>query len=120
MGEGTRPPRRFRGLDRATVRGVEVWVADRLVSRLLGLALLRRERADGGLLLPRCRCVHTFWMRFELDLVFLDGGGEPIEVRRSVPAGRIVNRPGAAAVLELPAGPADAGPVGGEPESSVA
>jgi hypothetical protein len=71
-------------------------------ARLLGLAWLDRERAGPGLLIPRCACVHTFGMRFRLDLVFLDRRGREIGRRCSVPPRRIAWRRGAAAVLEIP------------------
>jgi|SRR5829696_2681088 len=95
-------PIRFRGLDRVKLLGLTVPAAGTLRSRLLGLALLRRDRAGAGLLLPRCRSVHTFGMRFPLDLLFLDEEGRVIELRRAVPPGRVIRCPGAMAVLELP------------------
>lgn len=78
-------------------------VATTYRSRLLGLALLARRRAGEGLLLPCCRSVHTFGMRFPLDLVFFDRDGRVVGVERSVGAGRIRRHRAAAAVLELPA-----------------
>lgn len=72
--------------------------------RLLGLALLHRERAGPGLLIPRCSSVHTFGMRFALDLVFLDGEGRTLREVRGVPRSSVVSCRGAAEVLELPAG----------------
>jgi hypothetical protein len=75
-------------------------------ARLLGLALLAREAAGPGLLIPRCRSVHTFGMRFRLDVVFLDGAMNPVSVRRRVPPRRIALEHRARAVLELPAGKA--------------
>jgi uncharacterized protein len=72
-------------------------------ARLLGLALLGRRAAGAGLLMPGCRSVHTFGMRFPLDLVFLDINLRPVSRRRSVRAGRIAFEPRAQAVLELPA-----------------
>jgi len=95
-------PIRFRGLERAEILGSRVPVASGLPSRLLGLSLLRRRRAAAGLLIPGCRSVHTFGMRFRLDLLFLDEEGRVIELRRAVPPGRFVRCPGAVAVLELP------------------
>ena len=71
-------------------------------ARLLGLSGLSREAVPDGLLIPRCASVHTFGMRFALDLVFLDGRGRPVALRRSVPPRRLVWHRGAAAVLELP------------------
>ena len=96
---------RFDGLRRRRVAGVRVPVAERFVSRLLGLALLERTEAGAGLLIPRCRCVHTFGMRFALDLVFLDPEGREIRRVHAVPARRVVRERRADAVLELPADP---------------
>lgn len=70
--------------------------------RLLGLAFLDRERAGAGLLIPRCASVHTFGMRFPLDLIFLDERGVPLAIHRSVPPRRVVFARGAAGVLEIP------------------
>jgi uncharacterized membrane protein (UPF0127 family) len=97
------PANRFSGLGLCVAAGVRVPVAERLGLRLLGLAFLPREQAGPGLLIPRCRSVHTFGMRFPLDLVFLDSDGRELRRCNAVPPGRMVREPGAAAVLELPA-----------------
>lgn len=95
---------RLRGLPVATVLGREVAVAATSRSRLLGLARLDREEAGSGLLIPRCSSVHTFGMRFELDICFLDAGDKLLAVRRKIPAYRLVFHHGAGSVLEIPAG----------------
>jgi uncharacterized membrane protein (UPF0127 family) len=87
----------------------EVPVACGWRSRLLGLSLLEREQAGPGLLIPRCAGVHTFGMRFALDVFFLDAAGRPLAVRRGVPPRRVVGHRGAAAVLELPAAGGESG-----------
>jgi uncharacterized membrane protein (UPF0127 family) len=97
------PARRFAGLPTATIGGVDVPVAAGLRARLLGLAGLAFETAGPGLLIPRCASVHTFGMRFALDLVFLDERWRPLAVRRAVPPRRVFSQRAAAAVLELPA-----------------
>jgi uncharacterized protein len=76
------------------------------LSRLLGLAGLDRDAVPPrhGLLLRRCRSVHTFGMRFDLDLIFLSPHGSVIAVERGVPPARIRTRRDAAAVLERPSG----------------
>ena len=76
-------------------------VARTLRARLLGLAL---KRAGTALLIPRCRTVHTFGMRFDLDLVWLDREGRVLAVDEGVPPRRVRGRRGAAAVIEVPAG----------------
>jgi trehalose synthase len=94
--------RRLRRLPVATVLGRELPIAVTRRARLLGLAGLEREQAGAGLLIPGCRSVHTFGMRFALDLVFLDRAGRPCSIRRAVPPRRVVSERRASAVLELP------------------
>jgi uncharacterized protein len=78
---------------------VEIVVARSPLARLLGLAL-RRRPPDHALLLPRCRSVHTFGMRFPLDLVWLDRAGRVVRVDEAVPPWRVRSCRGADAVLE--------------------
>jgi hypothetical protein len=87
----------------ATAHGREVRVARGLRARFLGLAYLDREEVGPGLLIPRCSSVHTFGMRFPLDLYFLGGDGEVVAVRHGVPARRLAFCRRARAVLEIPA-----------------
>jgi hypothetical protein len=94
--------RRLQRLPLIEVTGVEVAVASRYSVRLLGLTWLTPERAGAGLLIPRCSSIHTFGMRFSLDLIFLDERGAPLATRSRVPPFRFVRHAGAAAVLELP------------------
>ncbi|HEX5763451.1 MAG TPA: DUF192 domain-containing protein [Solirubrobacterales bacterium] len=93
------------------VLGREVPVARGAVSRLIGLAGLDRAEAGVGLLIPRCSHVHTFGMRFRLDLVFLDLAGQPLLVVPAVPPRRFAGLCGSAAVLELPRGESFGPPV---------
>jgi len=93
---------RLRRLPTKQVLGRQVRVARGPRARLLGLAGLDRERAGAGLLIPRCRSVHSFGMRFLLDLVFLDRDGDVCSIRRAVPPRRLVSDRRASAVLELP------------------
>lgn len=94
---------RFQDCERRRFLGFEIPVATTWLSRLLGLALLTRDRAGAGLLIPGCHSVHTFGMRFRLDLLFFDRQGRVVEICRDVPAGRFFRCRRAAAVLELPA-----------------
>ena len=96
-------PIRFRRLPTAEVASRRVPVAVTLLSRLLGLALLRAGRAGEGLLIPRCRSVHTFGMRFRIDVSFLDRGRTPLSRRAAVSPNRVVADRRADAVLEVPA-----------------
>jgi uncharacterized protein len=95
-------PSRLRGLRTASVLGREVPVAHGLPARLLGLALLSRERAGPGLLIPRCSAIHSFGMRFRLDVVFLDADLKPLRRVCGLAPCRLAGCRGAAAVLEVP------------------
>ena len=93
---------RFDGLERRVVEGIAVPVAEGWRARALGLALLGVEKAGEGLLIPRCRAVHTLGMRFRLNIVFLGRDGQVVRRVEAVPAGRFLHEPGADGVLEIP------------------
>jgi len=58
-----------------------------------------------GILLIPCDAVHTFWMRFDLDILFVDPHGEVLQVVRSMRPWKWTRRVrGARSVLEVPAG----------------
>jgi uncharacterized membrane protein (UPF0127 family) len=93
---------RLRRLPRRTILGREIPVARGFCARLLGLAFLDRDAVGAGLLIERCASVHTFGMRFALDLLFLDDEGGIVEIHRCVGRRRIVACRAAAAVVEVP------------------
>ena len=82
-------------------------VAKGFRTRLRGLAFRDREEAGAGLLIPRCASVHTFGMRFALDVYFLDREGRVLAVRRRVPPRRFLWHRGARKVLEVPSPPGE-------------
>jgi uncharacterized protein len=71
-----------------------------------GLLGRRGLESGEGLLLRPASSVHTLFMRFPIDVVFLGGDGEVLKVARRVPPWRTVGCRGAKAVVELPAGEA--------------
>ena len=94
-------PRRLRRLpELREAGGARVLVAASFRARLLGLALLEEMPPDCVLRLPRCSSIHTFGMRFAIDVVFLDRGGRVLRLERSVGARRVLRCRGAAEVLE--------------------
>jgi hypothetical protein len=96
------PPARLRALPLRRVLGVDYPVATTRRSRLLGLAFLDRDQAGAGLVIPGCRSVHGFGMRFTLDVWFLGAAGEVVEVRR-LERRRVVFNRAARDVLEVAA-----------------
>jgi uncharacterized membrane protein (UPF0127 family) len=73
-------------------------------ARTLGLAWLRAIGPGRALLIARCRSVHTFGMRFALDLVWLDAGDEVVRVDCGVGPRRVAGCRAARSVLETRAG----------------
>jgi uncharacterized membrane protein (UPF0127 family) len=101
-------PRRLERLPRFTIAGGAVIHEARTpAARLLGLAFLRALPERHALLIPDCRSIHTFGMRFAIDVAFLDGRGRPIRVERTVPCRRLLACRAAFAVLESRAGEVD-------------
>lgn len=92
---------RFAHLPRYRFAGQDFPVATDRRSRLLGLAWLDRDRAGPGLLIPNCRSVHSFGMRFPLRLVFFGPGMRPLRLVEYMPPRRISLCAGAGAVLEM-------------------
>ena len=63
--------------------------------------------AGQGLLLRPAGSIHTAFMRFPIDAVFLDCELTVLRVVRHLPPWHMASERGAKAVLELPAGEAD-------------
>ena len=68
---------------------------------LLGRDSLPREHA---LILAPSNFVHTFFMRFPIDILFVSREGRVLKARRAVPARRLAGSVRAFAVIELAAG----------------
>jgi uncharacterized membrane protein (UPF0127 family) len=99
---------RFAGLAVAELPGgLHVHVARRWRERQVGLAGLGELPRDRALHILRCPAVHTFGMRFALDLLWLDGEGRLVRVDRDVPAARQRLCVRARSVVECRAGSAD-------------
>ncbi|MBA3886602.1 MAG: DUF192 domain-containing protein [Acidobacteria bacterium] len=68
--------------------------------------LLGRDGLPGGhaLVIAPCSLVHTFRMRFPIDILFAGRDGRVLKIRRAVPPSRIAGALRAFAVMELAAG----------------
>jgi uncharacterized protein len=86
--------------------GLSVAVADSAPKRMKGLLGRDSLPENEGLLLRPAGSVHTAFMRFPIDVVFLDSSDQVLDVRAEVRPWRIAAVRGAKAVLELPAGTA--------------
>src|ERR1700691_5634943 len=95
---------RVSNVTRGTVLATRLEVADSGPKRNKGL-LGRKGLADGeGLWITPCESVHTFFMQFPIDLVYLDRKNRVRKLCNSVPAWRISVCLSAHSILELPCG----------------
>jgi uncharacterized membrane protein (UPF0127 family) len=93
---------------RDLAEGRRVAEATTRASRVRGLARLDAMPSHYALHIPKCRSVHTFTMRFPLDLVWLGKDGRPVRIDRDVAPRRIKTCLAARSVVECNAGEADA------------
>ena len=86
-------------------------IADGFGSRLAGLQFRRPLPAAAGLLLVPCNSVHTCFVRFPVDVVFLDNRGCVLAVRHNLHPWRLAFGPRKThAVVEMIAGVAGVEP----------
>jgi len=81
-----------------------VTVARGLIQRTRGLAWRESIPPGEALQINRCRSIHTFGMRFSLDLLWLDQQGRAIRVDYDVPPRRLRSCRQARTVVEVTAG----------------
>ena len=87
---------------------LEVELAESFFSRLRGLMFRRRLEENRGLLLAPCNSVHMLFMRFAIDVVYLDEKLRVKKIVRSLPPWLGVSFCfGAWAALELNGGAAE-------------
>jgi uncharacterized membrane protein (UPF0127 family) len=81
-----------------------ILVADNPVSRVIGLMFRKSPKGD-GLLLDPCNSIHTCFMRYPLDVIFLSKTNQVIKVIRNLKPWRMTwIYLKASKTLELPAG----------------
>ncbi|MBM6675724.1 DUF192 domain-containing protein [Olsenella uli] len=80
---------------------LELRVLTTWAARLRGL-LGTGPDAD-PVMLARCPSVHTFGMRYPIDVALVGERGEVLAVRRSVPPRELVSHPEACCAIERPA-----------------
>jgi hypothetical protein len=105
--EGTGLKVRVWNRTRDTVLGEAVDVADTSAKRRTGLLKHARLEPGEGLWISPCESVHTFFMKFPIDLVYVDRKRKVRKVRSRVPAWRLSACLPAHSVVELPTGTAE-------------
>ena len=65
-------------------------IADSFLSRFKGLMFKKNLPYLEGLLLTPCNGVHTFFMRFNLDILYLNKDNKIIKIFLDVPPGKML------------------------------
>ncbi len=87
------------------VSGVKL--ADSFVKRLKGLMGVKSSPSFRGLLLPKCNSIHMFFMKMDIDAVFLAKDGEVLQVNKNLKTNQFAACWKASTVLELKANMSD-------------
>jgi uncharacterized protein len=94
-----------RDIDTGVIIANRVNVASTRAKRAIGL--LGRNHLEPGeaLWITPCHGVHTWFMRFDIDVLALDANGVVVDIVSTMKPWRMrLPKPGASSVLELPAG----------------
>ena len=69
---------------RETILNVDAEVAESAFERMRGLIGRDGLGRGRGMLITKCNCIHTFFMRFPIDATFLDRKGNVVKVVRNI------------------------------------
>jgi len=98
---------RLRILRDGSILSSQVTVADKPFRRMVGLLGRQSLKEDESLLISPCTAIHTCFMRFPIDAVFLTRELEIVNLHANLPPWRLaLGGKGSFCVLELPAGKA--------------
>lgn len=95
---------KIRNLTRQTEIASCVEVAETAAARNKGLLGRSSLPPGGGLWIVPCESVHTFFMKFPLDLLYIDRHKKVKKVRTNVGPWRLSTCLSAHSIVELPAG----------------
>ncbi|WP_426454036.1 DUF192 domain-containing protein [Paenibacillus sp. S-38] len=83
----------------------DLHTAKTFLERLRGLMFSKELPQGTGLHIRPCRSIHTFFMRYAIDVLYLDENHTIVGMQEKLPPGRVGPLvPRAVSVVELPAG----------------
>jgi uncharacterized membrane protein (UPF0127 family) len=90
---------------RRKVLGGRIRLAHSLIERMRGFLFRRAPEVGEGLFLAPCKGVHTYWLRFPLDVILIDDSGNVVAAHAGLlPGTRTPIYRAARFALELPTG----------------
>ena len=70
--------------DEAVFEEFTLLVADNWINRLIGLLRYNKIDQNTALWLTPCASIHTMWMRFSIDVIFLDKSHKVLKISENV------------------------------------
>ncbi len=90
-------------LTKETLLADKVILANTPFSRIKGLLGKQSLGGSEALIIEPCNSIHTFFMRFAIDVLFLDSQGKVVGIKENMPPFRLSRiYPKAKRVVELP------------------
>lgn len=91
---------------RGTTIARNVTVARSMLSRARGLMFRTSLPPDAGMLIDPCSSIHMFFMRFAIDVLYVDRENRVVRTQREINPWRVgpIHTRGAKYVIELPVG----------------
>ncbi len=71
--------------DYVEILGIKAKVAKNFRERARGLIGHKAPPPGTGLLIPKCNAIHTFFMSYPIDAIFINSKGEVVKIVRSIP-----------------------------------
>jgi uncharacterized membrane protein (UPF0127 family) len=86
----------------------DLYIADSFFKRFMGYMFQKEPKYEAILIKP-CNSIHTFFMRFNIDVFFVDEHMQVIKIVKNLSPGKVIFPvKGACAVVEVKAGTLDA------------
>ena len=67
---------------------MKIKIAKKFYRRLVGLMFM--NSSDYSLYIPKCNKIHTFFMKFSLDLIIIDENNIIIDIKKNIPKNKII------------------------------
>lgn len=71
-------------MKRVVIHGIDAEVAETFAERAKGLIGRTGLEPGKGMLITKCNCIHTFFMKFPIDATFLDRDGKVVRIVRNI------------------------------------
>ena len=76
-------------METVEILGYRARVARTFAERARGLIGTKSLAADEGMLILKCNAIHTFFMSFAIDAIFLDKDDKVVKTVRNIRPGRL-------------------------------